>query len=52
LKDFLDGKEFYGGDLADKIVAQNHVGSVIQVDGSEDAFGFITLVNLAATKVR
>jgi len=44
---FLEGQAFNAGDLADLIIKQNeYVGTVVKVEGEDETYGFVSVVNL------
>lgn len=50
---FLEGQAFNAGDLADLIIKQNeYVGTVVKVEGEDETYGFVSVVNLHKHKVR
>jgi hypothetical protein len=50
---FLEGQAFSAGDLADLIIKQNeYVGTVVKVEGEDETYGFVSVVNLHKHKVR
>ena len=51
LNTYLDSTQYNISELADLIVAQEEVGSIIKADSNEDAFGFLTVLNLHKLKV-
>jgi len=49
---YLEGKAWNATELADLVIAQKFVGSIIKVEGDDEGFGFISVINLNQHKDR
>lgn len=49
---YLEGQTFNASELADLIIAQNeYVGTVVKVEGEDETYGFVSVINLHKHKV-
>jgi len=46
LLNYLDGKVFLTTDLADLIVTRKEIGTSIRVNGTDDSYGFVSVLNM------
>lgn len=46
LNSYLEGISFKSSQLADLVVNQQHIGTMVGVEDSPDVFGFVSIINI------
>lgn len=46
----LDGISFKSAQMADLVINQPHIGTMVGVEDEKDIFGFVTIINLQQHK--